>query len=444
MAKLVNRTTSHYKGKVYDLTVANTHSYNVQGIPVHNCGGSLVAYLLGITEVDPIRFGLIFERFINPERLDLPDADLDFASSVRHKVVDYLVNKYGEDHVAGISNYATLASASALRDTGRIFDLTPLELSATKLVLKEHGSHVGLEESAKAVPEIEKFKNDYPTVWKHANKLVGTIKSFGQHAAGIIVAGEPIVNRAVVETRGDNPIVNWDKRCVELFGLVKMDLLGLSTLDTLDIARKYIKERHGAEVDLLKIPLDDPKTMNAFANGDTTGIFQLESKGMRQLLKNIAKGGSMTFEDVTAATALYRPGPMDSGLLDDYVAVKQGMKPIEYDHPNMVNALKDTLGVIIYQEQVMKVAVDFAGFTNAEADALRKAMGKKSPEAMAKMEEKFVKGAVEKSGDAYLELELEDGSKVFVPKSKKFKCTDGQMRTAEEAFDNNADIVSFN
>lgn len=390
---------------VEDLVTWSKNNGVIVGPGRGSVGGSLVAYLLGITDVDPIRFGLIFERFINPERLDLPDADLDFASSVRYKVVDYLVEKYGADRVAGISNYSTLASASALRDAGRISGLTPLELTATKYVLKDHGATVSLEESAKAVPELEKFKSDHPVIWRHATKLEGTMKSFGQHAAGIIVAGEPIVNRAVLETRGDAPVVNWDKRCVELWGLVKMDLLGLSTLDTLNIARRYIRERHGIDLQLLDIPLDDPKTMEAFAKGDTTGVFQFESKGMRQLLKNIAKGGAMTFDDIAAATALYRPGPMDSGLLDDYVAVRQGMKSVEYDHPNMVDALKDTLGVIIYQEQVMKVAVDFAGFTNAQADGLRKAMGKKNPEAMAKMEAMFVDGAVKKSGVAEAEAQ---------------------------------------
>lgn len=257
MAKLVKRETSHYKGKVYDLTVSNTHSYNVNGIPVHNCGGSLVAYLLGITDVDPIRFGLIFERFINPERLDLPDADLDFASSGRYKVIDYLVEKYGKDYVAGISNYSTLASASALRDTGRISGLNNMQLSATKLVLKEHGTSLDLNTSADAVPELDKFRNEHPVIWKHATKLAGTMKSFGQHAAGIVVAGEPIVNRAVLETRGKSPVVNWDKRVVEDWGLIKMDLLGLATLDVLNIACDYVKERHGIELDLLKIPLDD-------------------------------------------------------------------------------------------------------------------------------------------------------------------------------------------
>lgn len=371
-------------------------------------GGSLVAYLLGITEVDPIRFGLIFERFINPERLDLPDADLDFASSGRHRVIEYLTEKYGEDRVAGISNYSTLAAASALRDTGRISGLDNFQLSATKLVPKEHGASVDLETAAETVPELSKFKSEHKQIWSHAVKIAGRMKSFGQHAAGIIIAGEPIVNRAVVETRAGSPVVNWDKRVVEDFGLIKMDLLGLSTLDTLHIACQYVKERHGVDLDLLKIPLDDPKTMRAFAKGETTGVFQFESGGMKQLLKDIANGGTITFDDISAATALYRPGPMDSGLLDDYVAVRQGKHEVYYDHPNMVDALKDTLGVIIYQEQVMKVAVDFAGFSNAEADTLRKAMGKKDADKMAAMREKFVNGAVEKSG-----VEAEEADRIF-------------------------------
>lgn len=371
-------------------------------------GGSLVAYLLGITEVDPIRFGLIFERFINPERLDLPDADLDFASSGRHRVIEYLTEKYGEDRVAGISNYSTLAAASALRDTGRISGLDNFQLSATKLVPKEHGASVDLETAADHVPELAKFKSEHKEIWRHAVKIAGRMKSFGQHAAGVIIAGEPIVNRAVVETRAGSPVVNWDKRVVEDWGLVKMDLLGLSTLDTLHIACQYIRERHGVEIDLLKIPLDDPKTMQAFAKGETTGVFQFESGGMKQLLKDIANGGTITFDDISAATALYRPGPMDSGLLDDYVAVRQGAREVHYDHPNMVDALKDTLGVIIYQEQVMKISVDFAGFTNAEADTLRKAMGKKDADKMAAMREKFVNGAVEKSG-----VDADEADRIF-------------------------------
>ncbi|MDR9847123.1 DNA polymerase III subunit alpha [Herbaspirillum huttiense] len=364
-------------------------------------GGSLVAYLLGITDVDPIRFNLLFERFINPERLDLPDADLDFMSARRHEVIEYLAAKYGADRVAGISNFATMAAASALRDAGRVHEMSPLELSATKLVPKEHGVSFSLTEAAKAVPELEKFRDERPDIWNHALKLEGAMRSFGKHAAGVVVAGEPLINRAVVETRESSegiPVVNWDKRVVEDWGLVKMDILGLSTLDTLEIARGYIKDRHGVDVRYVNLPLEEPDIMDAFARGDTTGVFQFESPGMKKLLRDLAKGGKLTFEDITAATALYRPGPMDSGLMDDFVAIKQGNREPFYEHPSMEAALKDTYSVIVYQEQVMQVAVDLAGFTRAEADHLRKAMGKKDKDKMAEMRDKWINGCLNKSG----------------------------------------------
>lgn len=361
-------------------------------------GGSLVAYLIGITDVDPIRFDLLFERFINPERLDLPDADLDFMSSKRHLVIEYLTAKYGKDRVAGISNYSTLASASALRDAGRMYGLNGIELTATKLVPKEHGQSFNLTDAAKAVPEIDKFRDDYPEIWNHALHLEGALRAYGRHAAGVVVAGEPLVNRAVVETRSDAPVVNWDKRTVEDWGLVKMDILGLSTLDVMEIAKSYILDRHGIEVDYLRLPFEEDAVMEAFGRGDTTGVFQFESPGMRKLLRDLAVGGTLTFEDITAATALYRPGPMDSGLLEDYVAIKQGIQAPHYHHPNMKSALESTNSVIVYQEQVMQVAVDLAGFTRAEADHLRKAMGKKDKDKMAEMRQKWVDGCKVTSG----------------------------------------------
>jgi DNA polymerase-3 subunit alpha len=361
-------------------------------------GGSLVAYLMGITDVDPIRFNLLFERFINPERLDLPDADLDFMSSRRHEVITYLQNKYGHDKVAGISNYGTMASASAVRDTGRVFGLQPFEMTATKLVPKTHGQSATLEEAAAQVPEIDLFKQSYPEVWGHALVFEGCMRSLGQHAAGVVVARDPLVTRAVVETRTEVPVVSWDKRVVEDFGLVKLDILGLSTLDVLAIAANYIKERHGIDVNYLNVPLDDAEVLDAFGKGDTTGVFQFESPGMRNLLRELAKGGPLTFDDITAATALYRPGPMDSGLLEDFVNIKQGNRLPSYEHPLMEPALKDTYSVIVYQEQVMQVAVDLAGFTRAEADHLRKAMGKKDKDKMAEMRQKWVDGCFKTAG----------------------------------------------
>lgn len=363
-------------------------------------GGSLVAYLLGITDIDPVRFGLIFERFINPERADLPDADLDFMSSRRAEIVTYLTDKYGFDRVAGISNYSTLASASALRDTGRVFELDNIALSATKLVPKEHGLSCTLTEAADMVPELEQFRARHGEVWNHALKLEGVLRSFGRHAAGVVVGGCPLLERAVVETRekDDVPIVNWDKRTVEKMGLVKMDILGLSTLDVLDIARQYIRERHAITVDYTALPLEQADIMAAFARGDTIGVFQYESSGMRRLLRDLAKStGTLTFEDITAASALYRPGPMDSGLMADFVRIKQGERTPYYEHPNMVAALSPTYSVIVYQEQVMQLAVDLAGFSRAEADHLRSAMGKKDMVKMVAMRERWIDGCMSTS-----------------------------------------------
>jgi DNA polymerase-3 subunit alpha len=424
---------------VQDLVVWAKDNGIIVGPGRGSVGGSLVAYLLGITDVDPIRFDLLFERFINPERLDLPDADLDFMSTRRMEVVDYLAKKYGADRVAGISNFSTLASASALREAGRIHELSNAELSATKLVPKEHGQSVTLTEAAKMVPELDKFRVTHPEVWAHALRLEGCMRALGQHAAGVVVGGEPLVNRAVVESRSDEgvPVVAWDKRVVEDWGLVKMDVLGLSTLDVLEIARQYIRDRHGKEVRYIDLPLEEPDIMDAFSRGDTTGVFQFESPGMKRLLRELAAGGPLTFEDITAATALYRPGPMDSGLMDDFIAIKQGTKTPFYEHPNMEPALKATNGVIVYQEQVMQLAVDLAGFTRAGADHLRKAMGKKDKDKMAEMGDQFIAGAV--AGE--VEVELEDGTVHRVHRLRKLPCTDGISRTVEEAIAAGVDIV---
>lgn len=357
-------------------------------------GGSLVAYLMGITDCDPIRFGLLFERFINPDRIDLPDADLDFMSQRRHEIFEYLDRKYGRERVAGVSNFAALAAASSIRDVSRVIGLPEKEYVCSKYVPKLHGANVPLPACAEQVPEIDAFAKKHPDWWPIMTRLEGTMRNYGQHAAGVIVGGMDLVERAVIERRKEGAVVNWDKRIVEDQGLVKMDILGLNTLDLINLASEYIKERHGRRPDLMRIPLDDQKVLENFATGLTTAVFQFESGGMRNLLKQLGKDGSITFEDITAATALYRPGPMESGMMESFYLRKQGYEVVEYDHPLMEPILKETFGVMVYQEQVMQVARAIAGYSAPDADKLRKIMGKKLPEEMKKERGKFVDGCV--------------------------------------------------
>jgi DNA polymerase-3 subunit alpha len=362
-------------------------------------GGSLIAYLMGITDVDPIRFGLIFERFINPSRNDLPDADLDFMSSRREEIIRYLEGKYGTTHVAGISNYGVLGGASALKDIARVYGLDMSNFAASKFIPSVHGQPVGLEEARKLSSDIGKFADTNPKVWAGALAVQNVMRSYGRHAAGTIVSGVPIRERAVVETDGASRKVNWDMRVCEEMGLVKLDVLGLSTLDTLSRCVQYVKERHGGlRLDILAIPLDDPETLKAFSLGETVGVFQFEGGAAKRILKDMAQTSNVTFDDLVAANALNRPGPIDAGLVQDYIDGRNGNRSISVAHPNMSAALADTYNVIVYQEQVMRVAVDLCGFKLSEADKLRKAMGKKDPVMMAAMRKAFVDGALVTSG----------------------------------------------
>jgi DNA polymerase-3 subunit alpha len=357
-------------------------------------GGSLVAYLMGITECDPVRFGLMFERFINPDRLDLPDADLDFMSTRRHEVIDYIVAKYGRDRVAGVSNFGTLKSASAIRDVGRVFALPERDYSVSKFVIKKNGGDVPLPVSRAEVAEIDAFAVKYPDLWTIMERIEGNIRNFATHAAGIVVGGCDLRERAVIEDRTGGTVVCWDKDIVEQQGLVKVDILGLTTLDLIQGTLDYIKERKGRAPSIIAIPLDDPLVLDRFAQGQTTGIFQFESPGMRRLLKDLGADGDIDFEAITAATALYRPGPMESGMMDAFAKRKRGFEAVDYDHALIEPVLRDTFGVIVYQEQVMKIAQALAGYNGADADKLRKIMGKKLAEEMRKERAKFVSGCI--------------------------------------------------
>lgn len=402
-------------------------------------GGSLVAYLIGITDIDPIRFDLLFERFINPDRIDLPDADLDFMSSRRHEIVDMLIAKYGTDHVCGIVNFNTLGPASAIRDVARLHGLQPWEYACSKQVEKEHGVNIPLADSAKVVPEIEKFSLAHPIIWDHALRLEGANRALGKHAAGVVICAEPVINRGVVSTQSGMSIVQWDKSRVEDFGLIKIDVLGLNTLDVIGAVLKYVKARHFKTIDVLSLPLDDERVLEAFGRGDTTGVFQFEGGGMKKLLRDLRIGGPLTFDDICAATALFRPGPLDAGLCDRYIQVKQGVTTPLYEHPALEECLSDTFGVIVYQEQVMKICRVLSGFTGGEADGVRKAIGKKDMAKMKTYAEQFVAGAM--LGQA--EVELENGTKIKVHRARKFPCADGMLRTVDQALADDVDIVSF-
>lgn len=363
-------------------------------------GGSLVAYLVGITDCDPIRFGLLFERFINPDRIDLPDADLDFMSERRHEIIAYLIEKYGEARVAGISNFSTLAAASSIRNVGKALGLSEDDFRCSKFTPKAHGANIPLPKAAEMVSEIGAFRDRFKGTpgdigpWDVMVRLEGTMTNYGRHAAGIVVGGRDLTDFGVVERRKDGATMNWDKEIIEDTGLVKVDILGLSTLDLIDLVLKYIGKRHGKHPNLLRIPLDDPKVLEQFATGKTTGIFQFGSGGMRRLLKELGKDGVITFDDITAATALYRPGPMESGMMDSFWKRKQGLEAVDYDHDLLIPILEPTYGVFVYQEQVMKASIAIAGYSGPDSDKLRKIMGKKKPEDMAKERPKFIAGCV--------------------------------------------------
>lgn len=371
-------------------------------------GGSLVAYLVGITDVDPIRFNLLFERFINPDRLDLPDADLDFMSTRREEVIAYLTKKWGADKVAGIVNYNTMAARGVLRDVGRIYGLTGDELGVTKFIGDTYGVSVGLQEARENIPEVDLWAYRYPHIWDHAVKLEGKMRAFGTHAAGVVVADCPLTDRAVVERRGGARVINWDKRVSEDQGLVKIDVLGLSTLDMFDHAIKLIFKRHSLKLDINALPLDDEPTLEIFNQAKTAGVFQFEGGSVRRLLKEMAKSAPLTFEDLVALNALNRPGPLDAGLTESYIRRRAGTEAVTYPHPSLEPILETTFGVITYQEQVMQVARTLCGYTPGEADTLRKIMGKKLPEEMAKQRDKFVQGAVKLSG-----MDEDEADKLF-------------------------------
>lgn len=368
------------------------------GIPVGpgrgSGAGSMVAYALGITDICPLKYGLLFERFLNPDRRSMPDLDIDFADSGRDEVIRYVRQKYGEEKCAQIITFGSMQARLVIKDVARVMGFTPTESNSIAKLIPHNSSIAEALQNSQELAKLVKSDERIAKLISASQKLEGLKRHTGVHAAGMVIANEEITNYSPL-AKGSRDIITtqYDGVILPNLGLLKVDFLGLRTLTIIDECVKLVKKKD-PDFDLGKIPLDDPKTYALLAEAKALGVFQLESRGMRDLIRKLKP---TNIEDIIALIALYRPGPMGSGMLDDFVARKHGRKKIEYDHPLQEPILADTYGVILYQEQVMKMAIALAGFTPGEADGLRKAMSKKIPEVIEAQREKFVAGA-EKNG----------------------------------------------
>ncbi len=368
------------------------------GIPVGpgrgSAAGSIVAYSMGITRIDPLKYDLLFERFLNAERISMPDIDIDFCKDGREKVIEYVGQKYGRDNVCQIITFGTMAAKGVIRDVGRALDVP---LSEVDTICKKIPSGPGITlpkslEDDDELRQLRESNDENRDLFNVALKLEGAARHCSVHAAGVIITDAPLTDRVPLYKNGDTVTTQWPMDVCEEIGLLKMDFLGLRTLTIIDKAVKNIKKTTGIDIDIEKICLEDQKTFDLFQRSDTIGVFQLESSGMRELLKKLCAD---CFDDVIAILALYRPGPLGSGMHEMYCKRKHGEEAIEYLHPTLEPILKESNGVILYQEQVMRIAASLAGFSLNQADALRKAMGKKKPEILAKFKQQFVDGAGE-------------------------------------------------
>lgn len=364
-----------------------------------SAAGSIIAYALGITDLDPLKYGLLFERFLNPDRVSMPDIDTDFSDKDRAKVLGYVTEKYGADHVAGIITFGTMMPRAAVRDAARVLGLSFQEADVIAKVVPPpvQGKHTPLKQAIVEQPELREVYQGNPMarrVLDLAMKIEGNPRHASQHACGIVIGDVPLVQRAPVQAgqREDMAfVVQYSLSSAEAAGLVKMDFLGLSNLTVIQDALDIIEAVYGEKIDIGKIPLDDTKTFELLSRGDTTGVFQLESDGMKRYIRELKP---TKIEDIIAMVALYRPGPMQ--FIESYIRRKHGKEKVAYEHPLIENSLRETYGIPVYQEQVMQVSKDLAGFTGGEADTLRKAMGKKIAELMEKMKTKFIDGAEKK------------------------------------------------
>ena len=360
-----------------------------------SAAGSIISYSLKITELDPLKYDLLFERFLNPDRISMPDVDIDIQDTRRDEVIQYCAEKYGQDRVANIVTFGTMAARNAVRDVARVLQVPYAEADrfAKMIPAPIQGHHIPLAKSLKDDPDLKKEYETNETakrVFDLAMKLEGTIRSHGVHAAGVVIAPDDVVKFAPLEMAQKGVVTTqYPKDPIEELGLLKMDFLGLSNLTIIRNAQRIIKRVYNHDIAFEDIPLDDQKTLELFQRGDTTGVFQFESAGMKRYLRELKP---TVFDDIIAMAALYRPGPMQ--FIDDFIARKHGEKRIEYLHPKMENALQGTYGVLVYQEQVMQISKDLSGFTGGQADTLRKAIGKKKIDVMNKMKAEFIAGAV--------------------------------------------------
>jgi DNA polymerase-3 subunit alpha len=360
-----------------------------------SAAGSVVAYCIGITNIDPIKYNLLFERFLNPDRKSMPDIDTDFDDEGRQKVIDYVVDKYGKNQVAQIITYGSMAARTSIQDVGRVLDMPLSDVNAIKKLVPDTLG-ITLKEAIEQVPELKQILagNDLKAqVLREAEKLEGSVRNTGVHAAGIIIAPEDLTNIVPVATAKDSDLLvtQYDGRVIEDAGVIKMDFLGLKTLTIIKGALRLIKQNYGLDFNIDDLPLDDQQTFELYQRGDTNGTFQFESDGMQMYLRDLKPD---KFEDLIAMNALYRPGPIE--YIPNFIKRKHGLEPITYDLPDMEEYLAETYGITVYQEQVMLLSQKLAGFSKGDADVLRKAMGKKQIEVLNKMEAQFMDGAVAK------------------------------------------------
>ena len=364
-----------------------------------SAAGSIIAYALNITDLDPLKYDLLFERFLNPDRISMPDIDIDIQDTRRNEVIQYCSEKYGDSRVANIVTFGKMAARAAVRDVARVLQVPYAEADRLSKMIPPpvQGRHIPL---AKSVKEDADLKHEYESnpvakeVFDYAIRLEGTIRSHGVHAAGVVIAPDDIVKYAPLEMAQKGVVATqYPMGPVEELGLLKMDFLGLSNLTIINNALRIIKKVYKNEIILSDIPLDDVKTYELFQRGDTTGVFQLESAGMKRYLRELKP---TVFDDIIAMVALYRPGPMQ--FIDSFIKRKHGQEDITYLHPGMENSLKNTYGILVYQEQFMQISKEWSGFTGGQADTLRKAVGKKNIDLMKKVKPEFVEGAIKNSG----------------------------------------------